>query len=98
VNAAKVRLFLGVLFVSIGCGMAVLCVGCSEKKEDTWYQDSMEETALRDQYIKDQVAFGLTEEKAKGEYNSKLFWLRTENRGNKVTVEGEELEQKISQP
>jgi len=76
----------------------VLSIGCSEKKQDTWYQDSTDETALREQYIRDQMAFGLTEEKAEGDYNMQLFRLRTENRGNKVTVEGEELQQKITQP
>jgi len=83
-------------WIAVSAGLIV--TGCSEKKSDNWYEESQDQSAEQEQYIQDQISFGSTEEKARGDYNMQLFRLRTEGRGDKITVEGDELKQQISHP
>ena len=78
--------------------IGLIGMGCSEKKSDNWYEESQDQRAEQDQYIQDQISFGSTEEKARGDYTMQLFRLRTEGRGDKITLEGDELKQQISHP
>ena len=78
--------------------IGLIGMGCSEKKSDNWYEESQDQSAEEEQYIQDQISFGSTEEKTRGDYYMQLFRLRTEGRGEKITVEGDELKQQISHP
>lgn len=78
--------------------LAATGIGCSSQKKETWYDETSSLSAQEEQFIADQQSAGVSPEEARATYARKLFTIRTEGRNETLTLEGDELKQKVTTP
>jgi hypothetical protein len=79
-------------------GLVVFAVtGCSNGRDESWYDDASSTTKKRDAYIREQVDAGLDAREARDVYeldaNIRRAWTR-----DPVVIEGGDLKEKFSEP